>query len=104
MTTAVELQSITLDDQGRPIIAGTRFKVLILVREHLGLGLSPEQLIRQHEDLTLAQTYAALAYYYEHREELDAELRRQDEEFQRFMETNPNEPILRRLREKGLLT
>ena len=104
MTTAVALQSVVLDDRSRPIIAGTGLKVLILVREHLELGLSPEQLTRQHEDLTLAQAYAAVAYYYEHREELDAALRRQDDELHRILQTSPNELILRRLREKGLLT
>lgn len=103
MTTAVELQSVVLDDRGRPIIAGTRFKVLLLIQEHLAWGLTAEQIAQQHEGLTLAQAYAALAYYYEHRDEVDAEIKRQDAEYERLKEANKDSPLRQRLRSQGLI-
>lgn len=104
MTTAVEFQSIVLDERGRPMIAGTRFKVLLLIQDHLAWGMTAEQIVQQHEGLTLAQAYAALAYYYEHRDEVDAELKRQEEEFQRLQEANQNSPLRQRLRSQGLIS
>ena len=74
MTTVVELQSITLDERGRPVIAGTRFKVILLVLEHTRWNLSAEQLVEAHPPLTLSQVYAGLAYYYEHQAEMDAQI------------------------------
>jgi uncharacterized protein (DUF433 family) len=103
MSTGVAYQSIALNEQGRPIISGTRFKVLVLIQDHLYWGLTPEQMVRQHEGLTLAQAYAALAFYYEHREELDAELQQWNEEYERLREANKDSPIRQRLKAQGLI-
>ncbi len=103
MTTAVELRSVVLNEQGRPIIAGTRFKVLLLIQEHLAWGFTAEQLVRQHPELDLAQAYAALAYYYEHQDEVDRELQRQEAEYERLREANQDSPLRQRLRSQGLI-
>lgn len=103
MTTSVELQSVVLDECGRPMIAGTRFKALLLIQEHLNWGLTAEQLAQQHEGLTLAQAYAALAFYYEHQVEIDAEIKRQDAEYERLREANKDSPLRQRLRSQGLI-
>jgi uncharacterized protein (DUF433 family) len=103
MSTAVELQSVVLDEQGRPVISGTRFKVLVLIQDHLYWGLTPEQMVRQHEGLTLAHAYAALAFYYEHRDEVDVELDEWKQEYERLLEANKNSPLRQRLRAQGLI-
>jgi uncharacterized protein (DUF433 family) len=43
-------------------------------------GLTPQQVLEHYSDLTLAQVHAALAYYYDNREEIEAELS-EDERF-----------------------
>lgn len=101
MTTAVELQSVVLDDRGRPIIAGTRFKVLHLAMEHISWNLSAEELHAAHPPLALSQVYAALAYYYEHQEELDAEIAAGDAEFQQQWLENQRSPVHDKLRRMG---
>ena len=56
-----------------PIIAGTG----IAVRRVVGwykLGLNPEEITEQLPHLTLAQVYAALAYYHANREEIETDI------------------------------
>ena len=40
----------------------------------LRLGLSPEELVKEFSNLTLAQIYDVLSYYYDHKVEVDREL------------------------------
>jgi len=58
---------------GRPCIAGTRITVADLVVLHIQLS-QPLLEIAQQYDLSLASVYAAMAYYYDHRGELDQSL------------------------------
>ncbi len=55
---------------GRPRIAGTGVTVHRIVQWYK-LGLSPEEIAEEIEHLTLAQVYAALAYYHANREEIE---------------------------------
>ncbi len=60
---------------GRPRIDGHRIRVQDVVIEYEWQGLSPEEICREHPGISLAQVHAALAYYYDHRDEIQAEIR-----------------------------
>jgi len=62
---------------GRPRIAGHRITVQNVVIWHERLGLGADEIAANH-GLTLADVYAALAYYYDHRAELDEAIRSDD--------------------------
>jgi uncharacterized protein (DUF433 family) len=64
---------------GKPRIAGRRISVQHVVALHDRGGWSSDEIASEY-DLTLADVYSALAYYFEHREEIDAATA-QDEEF-----------------------
>jgi uncharacterized protein (DUF433 family) len=64
---------------GKPRIVGHRISVQDAVIWHERLGLSAYEIATEH-DLSLADVYAALTYYYDHREEIDRAFR-VDEEF-----------------------
>ena len=49
-------------------------KVVELVMAQRAHGWSPEELHFQHPDLSLGQIHSALAYYWDHRDELDREI------------------------------
>lgn len=51
-----------------------RIRVAQIAADHLGYGWSAEEIARQYPHLTFAEIHAALGYYYDHREEIDAEL------------------------------
>ncbi len=66
---------------GKPRIAGHRITVHNIVVWHERLGRSADEIALEY-DLSLADVYAALAYYFDHREAIDREL----EESQAFVE------------------
>jgi uncharacterized protein (DUF433 family) len=59
---------------GKPHIAGHRIKVQHIAVWHERMGMSPEEIGAAHPGLTLADVYAALTYYYDHREEIDEDI------------------------------
>lgn len=73
---ATKNEHIILNEDKTPIIAGTNMKVIELVLEKNAYDWSPEELHFQHPYLTLGQIYSALAYYWDHREELDKDIER----------------------------
>ena len=59
---------------GKPRIAGHRITVQNIVLWHERLDLSADEIATEY-GLSLADVYAALAYYYDHREEIDQTIR-----------------------------
>ena len=83
---------IELDEHGVPWITGANTKVVEVVLDKMAYGWSPH--------LSMAQIHAALAYYYEHQDEVDADIERRDRyvEELRAQQKNPftREELLRR--------
>jgi uncharacterized protein (DUF433 family) len=63
---------------GRPRIAGHRIRVqdIVLWTEQ---GQSPDQIVADFPQVSLADVYAALAYYHDHRDQIDQQIREDDE-------------------------
>ena len=59
---------------GKPRIAGHRIRVEDIVVWHERMNLSVDEIIARYPQLTLAEVYAALAYYHDHREQIDAQM------------------------------
>jgi uncharacterized protein (DUF433 family) len=59
---------------GKPHIDGHRIKVSHVVLWHERFGKSPDEIVAEHPGLTLADVYAALVYYHDHRQEIDADI------------------------------
>ena len=70
--------------EDRAYIAGTRVRVRDIYAHSEIHGESPEDIVAALPHLTLAQVHAALSYYFEHREAILDEIRR-DDEFVRLM-------------------
>ena len=91
------VQHIEIDAKGIARIAGRRSRVSQIVVDHQ--HLTPEEIVATYPHLTLADVHAALAYYYDHQEQIDAEIRegerlyeeglarqKRDPKFQSFLE------------------
>lgn len=59
---------------GKPRIAGHRITVMDIAIWHERLGRSADEISTEY-GLGLAEVYAALAYYYDHRAEIDEQMR-----------------------------
>ena len=80
----------------KPCISGHRISVAHIAEMYLKMGISIEEIAGQY-DLPLASVHAAMAYYYDHREEIDrrtAESRARVEELKR---NSPPSPLQEKL-------
>ncbi len=64
---------------GKPRIAGHRIRVQDVVVWHEQLGLSPDEIVSQYPQITLADVYAALAYYHDHADEIRRQMEQADD-------------------------
>jgi uncharacterized protein (DUF433 family) len=91
-------EHIRLDERQVPLIAGTRVKVIELVLDHLAYGWSPAELHFQHPHLTMGQIHSALAYYWNHKAELDQNIAQRLQHVDQLQQTVPSSPLLERLK------
>ena len=61
---------------GRPKVAGTGLTVSRIAGWYK-MGMTPEEIALEYAHLTLAQVHAALAYYHVNRDEIEADLGRE---------------------------
>jgi uncharacterized protein (DUF433 family) len=62
---------IEITPAGVPIVAGTTTKVVEIAVDRIAYNWDADEIQRQHPTLTLGQIHGALAYYYDHQEEMD---------------------------------
>ncbi len=97
MKTASTVPHILLDQEGRPWVDETNVKVVEIVLDHLAYGWNAETIQENHPQVSLAQAYAALAWYYDHQAEMDAEIERQEERIRALRDASAPSPLQRRL-------
>lgn len=73
-------------------------KVIELVLDHEVYGWSPDELHFQHPYLSLGQIHSALAFYWDHQEELDHDIEHRRERVNELRRTTPVAPLLARLK------
>jgi uncharacterized protein (DUF433 family) len=96
-------EHVALDDRGVPVIVGTTMKVIELVLGMKAHGWSPEELKFQHPYLSLGQVHSALAYYWDHQDELDADIEKRLKKVDRLKEKTKPAPLLKKLKAQGLI-
>ena len=59
---------------GKPCVAGTRIRVQDVFVWHELQGQSADEIVSRFPQLTMADVYAALSYYWDHRDEIQREM------------------------------
>jgi uncharacterized protein (DUF433 family) len=96
--TTTSSSHIVLDPRGVAWIDDTNVKVIEVALDRIAHGSSPEEIFDQHAPtLSMAQIHAALAWYYDHQEVIDAEISRQVENFERLRAAQRTSPGRERL-------
>lgn len=103
MLAETRYEHVVLNDLRVPFISGTTMKVVELVLAQAAHGWSAEELHIQFPHLTLGQIHSALAYYWDHREELDGDIEKRAEKVGRIQNSTPVPPLIKRLKNKGLV-
>jgi uncharacterized protein (DUF433 family) len=103
--TATPTAHIFLDERGRAWIDDSNIKVIEVALDMIGYGWTAEQIHEGHDKyLSLAQIHAALSYYYDHKAEFDAEIERQQKEYEALRQAQGTDtPVHRKLRALGKL-
>ncbi len=97
---------------GKPHITGSRIRVMDIVLWQTKCGWSPDEIVSQFPQLTLADVHAALAYYWDHKEEIETDIRAAEKIetksrgkhpsiLKKRAETKKSEVLSRRARSKG---
>src|SRR5262245_9238336 len=84
-------------------IAGHNIRVQDIVVMHDRLGMSVEEIVEQLPTISIADVDAALAYYRDHRDEIDAKIAEDNayvEEMQRALGPSPLEELIRQFRSR----
>ena len=74
---------------GKPRIAGHRITVQNIVIWHERMGRSVDEIATEY-DLTLGDVYAALAYYFDHRPEIDRSIEEGDAFVEALRQSTPS--------------
>lgn len=87
---------------GKPHITGHRITVHDIAVWHERMGLSADEIAGEY-DLTLSDVYAALAYYFDHRDEVDRQIAEDDYFAETLLQKTPSlvKQMLLRLQERG---
>ncbi|HEU0295800.1 MAG TPA: DUF433 domain-containing protein [Anaerolineales bacterium] len=103
MLAETRYEHVVLNEAHVPLISGTTMKVVELVLAQAAYGWTAEELRIQFSHLTLGQIYSALAYYWDHREELDVDIENRIRKVDAIHESMPVSPLVKRLKDKGLI-
>ena len=76
---------------GKPVIVGSRLDIATLAAYHTRHSYTVDQLLEAYPHITPAQMYDAISYYYDHQQEIDELIRRNDEVYQRHLEETSGE-------------
>ncbi len=84
---------------GKPRIAGRRISVQNIAIWHERLGMSVDEIATEY-DLTLGDVHAALAYYFDHREEIDRSIA-EDEAFAEALRERTPSKVRQKLQQRA---
>ena len=98
--TETRYEHIMLTDDSVPMIVGAKMKVVELVLDHIAYGWSPEELHFQHPNLTMGQIHSALAYYWDHKAEMDEDIERGLQAVDELRKTVRPSPLIEKLKLK----
>jgi uncharacterized protein (DUF433 family) len=83
---------------GKPRIDGHRITVADVAVWYERMGMSPDEIVSSYPTITLSDVHAALAYYYEHRERIDTDIREGEEAVEKLQAGQPS--IFERIRQR----
>lgn len=103
MTSEVTYPHIETEGQSVRLRRIPRVRVAQIAMDYLAYGWSVEEMCRQHPYLKPSEAHAAMAYYFDHQDEIDSEIRTEWEQAQQAKSQASPSPFFMRMQAKGLL-
>ncbi len=82
---------------GKPCIAGTRIRVWDIYVLHERQGKTVDEIIGDYPGLSLADVHAALAYYWDHKDQIDQQMKDADGFIEQLRSVSGSGPLARKL-------
>ena len=86
----------------KPRILGHNIRVVDVVGWYEKLGMSVPEILEQFPTITAADVHAALAYYWDHKDEIDQKMADDDAFYEEMKRTNPG-PLKEKLQRLGIV-
>jgi uncharacterized protein (DUF433 family) len=102
MATVLNTHIEKIDGQPARLSRLPRIRVAQIVMDYLAHGWSPDEMCRHHSHLTPAEAHAAM-YYYDHQDEIGAEIQAEFSVFRASRAAATPSPFLLRMQSKGIL-
>lgn len=80
-----------------------RLRVAMIVTHYHAYGRSAEEICLHLPHLSLSEVHAAMAYYFDHQQEIDAEIDGELEQLNQEARSSPRSAIWNKLNAKGLI-
>jgi uncharacterized protein (DUF433 family) len=80
-----------------------RIRVSQIVIDYLNHGWSADEICIHYPYLGLSEVHSAMAYYFDHQAEIDAEIAEEQKLIQEWRENTPPSPFMLRMKAQGLL-
>lgn len=91
-------QHIHIDPStGKPCIVGTGIRVWDVYVLHERQGRTPDEIVAAYPHISLADVHAALAYYWDNKDEIDQQMKEADEFVERLKAQSGPGPLARKL-------
>jgi uncharacterized protein (DUF433 family) len=81
---------------GKPCITGTRIRVQDVYVWHELQGLSADEIVSRFQHLTMADVYAALTYYWDHRDQIGRQMQEETDFVEQMKQKHPS-PLQQKL-------
>jgi uncharacterized protein (DUF433 family) len=81
---------------GKPCIADTRIRVQDVYVWHELQGLSADEIVSRFPQLSMADVYAALSHYWDHRDEIQKQMQEETDFVERMKQKHPS-PLKQKL-------
>ena len=86
---------------GRPCIAGTRIRVQDIYVWHELQGRTPEEIVTDFPQLSLADVHAGIAYYHDHKDEIEADVATEKDFAEAMKQTRPSKLVRKLTKQNG---
>lgn len=80
-----------------------RIRVAQIAMDYLNHGWSADEIVIHYPHLRPAEVHSAMAYYFDHQEEIDGEIGEEQRLIEEWRQNTPPSPVEQRLRAQGLL-
>ena len=89
---------VAIDERGIPLIKPTKTKIIELISERRAYKWGAKKQQKEHSYLILSQVHSALSYYFDHKKEIEDDIKRRNEFVKEMREKMGPSPLAEKIK------